>query len=403
MENKLKVAYAQINFQPSYVGINGYQMDEPTTFTSDGAKTLSSLPSTNEVRNLKSHMRKYNLSNLKVKIESILDYCSSKQVNLVVFPEYSVPVQLIEMCYEYSKQNEIIIIAGSHSVVNSQESNGIYEKCQLFKKGKLGGLDSLEDSVRKAVCPIFTPNGENYIVQKITQSKWEGEMVVDDRWETITVNYPGVSVRIAVLLCIDALSEEKKHILYENGLQDADLIIIPSYSPSTTPFENVALLNLLNEKPTVYCNVAEYGGSRIYANHGSSSADLFLVNNGTIETGKQETVVGVELNLSGQFQKKGSSKTYVPVRSLFCAPVVYCSNNTVFDSYSSELNGILLSWSLEKAKNLIERYLVISGSHLPDLMRTNLSRARDMVEEGRATSREVLLLYRSRYYQKGFP
>ena len=143
MRNILNIALAQLSFQPSYVGINGSYIDEPILFEAT-EKSILSLPNNTESKFLKKSIRNYNLSNLKVKLESVLDFCAQRNVNLVVFPEYAIPVALLPTCYSYSVEKEMIIIAGSHSVINNSQSFQYYQDAKLIIDNKLGGIDSLE-------------------------------------------------------------------------------------------------------------------------------------------------------------------------------------------------------------------------------------------------------------------
>lgn len=387
MQNKLRVALAQVNYQPSYVSTDGNFICEPTIFK-DPKKGIISLLSTNEIKTLKSRIKKYNLSNIKTKIKSILEFCNTKQIDLLVFPEYSIPADLLDLCYDYAIKNEAIVIAGTHSVIADENSIIKYNRCNLLNNGKLCGIESLEDSIRKAICPIFTPNG-NHIIRKLQKSSWEGEMVVDDNWNVISINYPGISIKIAVLICIDAISHESRKILYNNGLEEADIVIIPSFSPSTEPFKIEALSHLINEKPTIYCNTSEYGGSKIYANHGGKYSDIFMVSDGTVDIGNSESVIAVEINLSGQYQKAKSTKTYFPVKSICNTPILYPSENPICNNYCSEVNNIINDFNYKDAELFVRKFIQMSKLNLPKLLDNKLNRALNMLEESRATANEA--------------
>nr|MBK9652830.1 hypothetical protein [Bacteroidota bacterium] len=55
-----------------------------------------------------------NIEKFKTIIKSVLKKAETEKVNLLVFPELSIPKECIKTIKEWSNKNEIIIIAGSH-------------------------------------------------------------------------------------------------------------------------------------------------------------------------------------------------------------------------------------------------------------------------------------------------
>ena len=76
------------------------------------------------------------------KIKSILEQIKSVRdsINIVVFPEYTVPLNCLSMLKEFSDKNNIIIVAGTDQVRDPSD----------------------EEKYRKNVCPVIIPNKEIY-------------------------------------------------------------------------------------------------------------------------------------------------------------------------------------------------------------------------------------------------
>lgn len=386
MNSTLRVAIAQINSPLTYCCTSGSYLENPVIYKK-GETSLIELPSIDIVRKLRSEIQNYNLSNTQKKLIAILKFCKVNAIDLVVFPEYSIPVQLLEICYRYSKETQSVVIAGSHSVVNNHQSKTIYENCELMNDSKLGNIYSMDEAIRMAMCPIFSPNG-CFATWKMGQSKWESELSISNHWELIRIDYPGFSYNMAVLLCIDSLTEENRKKLYAENFEDADILVIPACSPSIDPFRDVASFQLINEKPTLFCNMSYYGGSKIYANqeHGG----LYLNNTGTVQLGKFEAIVGADLNLTGQSIKKGTVRTCFNIKPLCYSPLLYETDNPVCNNFIKDPN-IGTTSDTPVFIDSIEKYLDLS-KNIPQMLLDNLAKVYDMSLRGMATQDERLML-----------
>ena len=221
---------------------------------------------------------------------------SKKDVDVLVFPEYSVPAELLVMIEQHllKESSDLIVVAGTHVVTNKKI---VLPTNYPIKSDNLAGY---------AICPIINSTGLIEYVTKHKPSKWEQGLHFPDAEQMKLI--PIKNCKIAIRICIDAIIDT-----LGNVDPSADLIIVPSYSPDTTPFESMANLAKYNEKPTVYANVAKMGGSVIYASFPSHGSQWFVENGHTSPVPREnECIVVSTINLDNKHDKKGSVYTPIP-------------------------------------------------------------------------------------------
>src|SRR5258708_31971296 len=94
-----------------------------------------------------------NINDLSRKVEAVLQAAGKLKVDLLVFPEYSIPPQCLPQIAAASKHFGMFVVAGSHLVRSSIELATFY---------KTSGLEALAshpaDFVRNALSPVFRGN-----------------------------------------------------------------------------------------------------------------------------------------------------------------------------------------------------------------------------------------------------
>src|SRR5947209_429489 len=118
----LRIAAVQLDYQPVTRNIGaGWRLDEPLSPLNPLAEPdqpqslLSNLknehPYCRDVcERLMQHSRESYTSNLTEKLREILTFCFRNDVDIVVFPEYSIPVESLVALRSFS--NRMTIIAG---------------------------------------------------------------------------------------------------------------------------------------------------------------------------------------------------------------------------------------------------------------------------------------------------
>jgi Predicted amidohydrolase len=134
-------------------------------------------------------------------IDKLLTLACKYNVNMVIFPELSVPSQCISAIRSWSKKTGATVIAGSHYY----KTNDKYI----------------------SRCPIIVA-GEIFFTEKITpapseKSPFEGEGIVSGNIITLIKNSPVGN--FGVLICADYLNSDIRRILIQNNI---DILCVPA-------------------------------------------------------------------------------------------------------------------------------------------------------------------------------
>lgn len=139
---------------------------------------------------------------LKDSIGSLLNVAQKNNVDVVLLPELAIPESFLPTLFEFSKENDIYIIAGTH-----------------YKKVTNG---------YKSVCPVVLPQGV-YFTDKIHPapaelSSFPGEGLVHG--DEVLV-FEGTKIgNFAVTICGDFLSEKIKNAI---GIENIDVLFLPAF------------------------------------------------------------------------------------------------------------------------------------------------------------------------------
>ena len=181
-------------------------------------------------------------------------------MELLLFPEYSIPAECLPLCRTLSEELKIPIIAGSHVVTLSATAQQVYRALGLVSVGA-ARTASLDDKVKQAVCMVFVPGGSIRVFPKYVKSKWEACLISGTAaLHSFDLNTSSGKVEVQVLICIEALSEQQ---FAKEKHTHARLITIPAFSPTRDDFYQFAKLSLLQGKCTLFANVGELAVPRV--------------------------------------------------------------------------------------------------------------------------------------------
>jgi len=328
----LRVAVAQIDFAPAYLSRSVSYLREPTLIE-EGENTLSALAQFPQIQELRAEIKAAWLQHAHAKIASILHFCAKRKVNFLVFPEYSVPVEILPLCRKTADDSTIVIVAGSHTIAGEPGSKKLYEESGL------GSLNlSLADpgsDIRKSVCPIFIPKAAPQTVEKVSKSVWETDMTTGKPLSSLVVVMGGMELRLGVLLCIDALRLEQISSLFRSG-EPPDFLAIPSLSRSTEPFDYVSRLSLMNEIPCLYANGASKGGSKVFARSGGATQSWPAESDGPEKIPEnQEAVVIVDVDFDEQFETRRTVRRHIGMKVISYAPLLFQGHSDLCEDFAS--------------------------------------------------------------------
>jgi len=325
---RIRVAAVQLDYQPAYLGRSFSYLREPTIIeeTENG---LSALVEFSDIKETRESIKAAWVDHLHRKIDSILYFCGVREADLVVFPEYSIPVEVLRLCHSSAENRRMVVVAGSHTVVGDEESREIYEGIGL---GNLNLRPADPDSdIRKSVCPIFIPGSRPVIVEKRSKSVWETDMTSGRAASTFGLNIRGTTYKVAILLCIDALQLDG--LAGYAGETRPELLIVPSLSRSTGPFENVSQLSALNEIPSVYVNGSQTGGSRVLAKSGTATHSWPMEKDGVKLGESTEAIVIAEIDFNEQVEVRRTVRPHLGMKVVSYAPLLYVSDSDLCRSF----------------------------------------------------------------------
>lgn len=152
-----------------------------------------------------------NSSKNKEYIRGFLNIASAQQVDLVIFPELTIPSEYVNDLVRFSSTYDIYVIGGTH-----------------YKKTEKGYL---------SICPIITPS-DLHFSEKITPAPFETSSFLEDADGAV----PGQEVILlrgtrlgdfAVTICLDYTNRELKNSL---DLESLDFLVVPAFNGKSSDF-----------------------------------------------------------------------------------------------------------------------------------------------------------------------
>lgn len=185
-----------------------------------------------------------NNDKLTNKIKEFLKIAKQNSVDLLVFPELSIPEKLMEKIQEWSKEQEAIVICGSHYY----SSQGVHiSRCPVIIKGNI------------------------YFSEKVNPSPLEKSPIVGEGINSGTKILKFTNSLIGnfgVLICSDYLEENLKNELDLNSL---DILCVPSFQRDS---------KLYHTRMNIDCENSERGIYILYSNfkdpkNGDGNSSIF--------------------------------------------------------------------------------------------------------------------------------
>jgi tetratricopeptide (TPR) repeat protein len=206
---------------------------------------------------LKEKLKSNYIKWVKSRVISIVKAALSQEVKILVFPEYSIPAQILSEIIASLAGSDMIVVAGSHMITSN---------CANLPKGY-----PESKYIKHAISPILSKDGMVGFVFKHNAAAEEmGSLATP-----ATVNYQNYidnGISLAIRICIDAISNDTR----ESISSDTNLVAVPSLSKNTDAFSSMGDLSKYNELPVLYANGAHTGGSSVYAAVSKKDPHWFL-------------------------------------------------------------------------------------------------------------------------------
>jgi tetratricopeptide (TPR) repeat protein/predicted amidohydrolase len=390
----LRIHLAQILYNPAYYDAGVDYLEEPS-FLREIDAPLGRMRSNHRAMALLVEYRAAYIEHIREKLARISEWSGRRGANVLVLPEYSVPVQALPDLQSIAAAHSLTIVAGSHRVPLSGEASGVYQHLAIPSASAQEG---------SAVVPILHSDGSVSVTTKFTRSKWEPNLAVPATPpESVFPLRSEPGTRLGVVPCIDCLQAKLLA-----GLLDpttTDIIVCPSLSPTSTAFKTAGNLALLNDIPLGYVNAAMFGGT--FFNIPPSWRPYLRGLGYVVDELPPDTEAVFELDLDPRsyFAKKGSLNTAPNCGRPFAIPVAYGSDSTWLSQFSqlpADLSELLKTHGVPEAIEWLDGYLAQEGSALPPLLRQNVEYLRHSIlplydgnAEALPTMLEVILIGRS--------
>ena len=208
---------------------------------------------------------------LREEVWAIIRKAADLDISLSVFPEYSIPGDLIEDIHGKARKTGVSVVAGSHTVTRNDIDTHPY---------RTAIRDRLQDDSWDmiAVAPVLlADNSEPIFVFKQVSSKFEPQLYVglsDPDRDVISVPLRNTSEHfsLALAICAEFVRDPGSWVAAEQikrSWEHADVIAIVSLTPSTKPFHDDALRFMRERRGRIaiaFCNTALRGDSAIMVN-----------------------------------------------------------------------------------------------------------------------------------------
>lgn len=333
----LRVATVQLAAHVAFEKPNVQYLGEPLGEPLLGrmiARLNADTPILADIKRLQQHITAAYVRGLEARLAAILRFCKRHEVHLVVFPEYTIPGQMLPTLRELATETRCTIIAGTHLVTVELLADPAYAAC--FAE---------PPPVNHAIAPVVAPDAAPVTYQtKLWQTQWEPQLECGDQVTPFTYKtLDGQEVKFGVAICIDFLRhrDEAAAAYHSKWSGDNQLLFVTSLTPDDTPQRFAAsALDVYQhfQVPVVYANIAKHGGSAVF---GYGRADGEPLEAGTAMPPlppRHEGVCIVELQATTTaIQRPSSLLQLLPVRPIAYALILATSEEPELASAAAAL------------------------------------------------------------------
>lgn len=275
-------------------------MGENASLTIDPAIRTAEIRS--EIKLLRKKVRDFYCKHLMGRVEAVLEACRSWKIDIVVFPEYSLPWEILPQIARTA--DDMVVVAGTHAV----DSAAIKEKVYT----QLGWESDVVPELGMAVCPVLRSGRLIALQPKLNPAKpEEGHLRPGKNWQPVELrDLPGPA---GIVICLDFLFRESTahRDMVSPKLPECRFLAVPSLTPHYTLSEFAA--KAWEEarrygRPVLYSDCADGGGTSIYVDRGREQ-DLrsFPLHVGYLERHDEGMIVA---DVAFDLVPRGSSTRY---------------------------------------------------------------------------------------------
>jgi WD40 repeat protein/predicted amidohydrolase len=349
IRNYTRVAVVQLAYHPAALLERRSPLEDPLF---EFGKPDSLLPADGIIpqqfearfKALQKRIRETYDDQLLKRVQAILHACRAWGVRLIVFPEYSIPWEILGGVADAA--GDMVVVAGTHAVDRTARKSEIYERLGINQPPARGA----------SVCPVLHQGRLLALQPKLNPAKPEtNSLQPGQTWQPVALP-DGIPGPLGVMICLDFLHREgpQHRDLVAGGLEQCRFLAVPSLTPHYTINEFSAKAweeARRYRRPVLYADIASGGGTSIYVDE-RDVTDLrrFPDRAGYLEKG-DEGVIVADVDLG--FVRIGESTPYdyqPPVLPVAEASLVYRSHS-IGDEYATFLEELssLLAGDEEKS------------------------------------------------------
>lgn len=200
----------------------------------------------------------------KRELYKLLNEAKKNHADMIVFPEYYLPIHWIEELYAFSRTNSISIVCGMRYITNDQQAYNYMMVLQPFNPNKF-----------KYTIPLFREKN-HYAPAEVTALAQKRFECKDPLHPSIhLVNWNGIA--FSDLMCFELTNIEYRYVLRNK----IDLLIVPELNKDTAYFSNIVEFASRDLHCfVVQANTSKYGDSRITGPYNSLFKDIIKVKGG---------------------------------------------------------------------------------------------------------------------------
>ena len=156
-------------------------------------------------------------------------------VDVVVFPEFSIPFDYLKEIKHYADNTGVIVVAGSHYVTEGH----------LEEYGELFTREFEEEDLRKNISPFVIPFSRIVHNEELLGSRNERELYFHERMKAGKINHIFKlrdDLRLGLMICYEYLNADLRNRL----IHVCDVILVPQTNPNPGMFFEIAKTDLNN-------------------------------------------------------------------------------------------------------------------------------------------------------------
>lgn len=369
----LRVALCQLECHPAIFAGNVNYLNEP--FVPGLGKPSLSLLTTRglDVASLEALCREQYLTWHDARVAVVLEFLRGLDPppDVVLFPECSVPIELLRRMVDWSALTGTTVLAGSHAPRRSPKMVARYVSAGLEKDAvnrlfRYGSTNTLP----------FIRAGEVTLVPKRLLSPFERSIVSATSKELPRVrpfDLPSGSLRLLPLICAEALQ------LYSVS-ETYDLVGVIAYDSKPQQFRKYIDLQIANGKPVAICNDGAVGQSFVHTILDQRIPN-WLAERMPSGLPPGDAVLVVDLNLDVTAVEVGTASPRQPLQLVALASVV------AEQSPAAEVSARLKQIGTRSEPGAMEQQLssLLSASGIDPLQRLRIDYLRYLEAEGFAS------------------